>query len=189
MSQNTLSDRFRKKQEGRPAPSQHKSDPEDEAPKGNLQYSDRQAPQPNKYGPGFQQGPRQEEIFDKRTSGERVSKEDLHGRHHSVQFDRLEENKPKEYGSNMTPKQPVIPKHQLSDPYEKIPPVYTTQMKSEYNRYKDLSDKPKWGDIRRSADIGMRVPVRGDEAPTNEQGRFIKDREADARGGRIAANT
>ncbi|KAJ5675220.1 uncharacterized protein N7477_005154 [Penicillium maclennaniae] len=150
-----LSERFRKQQDGRPTPSRRRSDPEEEARKGSLQYSDRRDPQPGKYGPAFQQGPRQEEIFDRKASGERVSEHDLHGRNHSVH---------------------IIPKHQLPDPYEKVPPIYTAQMKSDHNRYKDLSERPK-------------VPVRGDQAPTNEQGRFIKDREADARGGRIAANT
>lgn len=77
--------------------------------------------QQSHFGPHFEKGPHQEEIFDRRAGGERFPQghPELRGRAHSFH--------------------PPIRQHTYTEPYEKVPQPWTNQMKTEHYHYKALS--------------------------------------------------
>ncbi|KAJ5426325.1 hypothetical protein N7465_001395 [Penicillium sp. CMV-2018d] len=80
-------------------------------------------PKPTKYGPHFQKGPQQEEIYDRRANGERIppGHPDLHNRAHTF-------HPPRQH--------PVY-----SDPFETRPQEWSNQMSAEHKLYHTAGDK------------------------------------------------
>ncbi|CAI7597532.1 unnamed protein product [Penicillium viridicatum] len=80
-------------------------------------------PKPTKYGPHFQKGPQQEDIYDRRANGERIipGHPDLHNRAHTF-------HPPRQH-------------HAYSDPFETRPQEWSNQMKAEHKLYHTAGDK------------------------------------------------
>ncbi|KGO40593.1 hypothetical protein PEX2_042660 [Penicillium expansum] len=78
--------------------------------------------EPNKYGPHFQKGPQQEEIYKRRANGERIppGHPDLHDRAHSF-------HQPRQH-------------HAYSDPFETRPGVWSNQMDAKHKKYHFAGD-------------------------------------------------
>ncbi|KAK4868397.1 hypothetical protein LT330_007119 [Penicillium expansum] len=79
-------------------------------------------PKPSKYGPHFQKGPQQEDIYNRRANGEIIppGHPDLHDRAHSF-------HQPRQY-------------HAYSDPFETRPEAWSNQMSAEHNKYHFAGD-------------------------------------------------
>lgn len=80
-------------------------------------------PKPTKYGPHFQKGPQQEEIYDRRANGERIplGHPDLRDRAHTF-------HQPRQH-------------HAYSDPFDTRPQKWSKQMTAEHGIYHIAGDR------------------------------------------------
>ncbi|KAJ5530401.1 hypothetical protein N7527_003794 [Penicillium freii] len=80
-------------------------------------------PKPTKYGPHFQKGPQQEDIYNRRANGGEIpaGHPDLHDRAHTF-------HQPRQH-------------HAYSDPFETRPEVWSNQMRAEHGMYHIAGDR------------------------------------------------
>lgn len=102
----------------RSKPERKLSEPTYETPVARKHYEDKPGP----YGPHFQKGPQQEDIYNRRANGERIPRghPDLHNRANSF-------HQPREH-------------HAYSDPFETRPKKWTNQMVAEHTKYHAAGD-------------------------------------------------
>lgn len=151
----------------------HHSEPVPEAPKheGCQPMSRRNAqPQKSHYGPHFEKGPHQEEIFDRRAAGERFPMDhpELRDRAHSFHHPRQQ--------------------HQYTVPYEKMPQPWTSLMQAEHDYYHALSDGKEAKAYTKAIGKAMNTPVGRNTVPMIEHGDKIKAGIIPAVEGRKLAN-
>ncbi|CRL26731.1 unnamed protein product [Penicillium camemberti] len=120
------------------------SEPPYETPEYGQQPVMRRTAQPehSKFGPHFQKGPLQEQIYERRADGERIptGHPDLRDRAHSF-------HQPREH-------------HEYSDPFKKIPKQWSRQMQAEREHYHALCDRKEEDQAIRLADalpVGRKV--------------------------------
>ncbi|KAJ6183678.1 hypothetical protein N7519_004979 [Penicillium mononematosum] len=136
----------------RSKPERKLSEPTYETPKYGEQSVARHYAQhqPSKFGPHFQKGPAQEEIYDRRANGERMlpGHPDLRDRAHSF-------HQPRQH-------------HAYSDPFETRPPKWSNQMDAEYKQYHSSGDNKTPQNVQNEAYMttAHRLPV-GDKHPFN----------------------
>lgn len=149
------------------------SEPASEAPKHEgYQTMSRRNAQSRKshYGPHFEKGPQQEEIFDRRAAGERFPKghSELRDRAHTFHQPRQQ--------------------HEYSDPYRKVPQPWTNQMTAEHRYYHALSDSKVPKTSKEVAQKAQRLRFGPKNPPTNQQGKDIEKALGSAQQGRVLAN-
>lgn len=147
-----------------------KSERAPEAPEYNVRLAEYEAKnKPTHFGPNFSQGPKQQEIFDRRQKGEvfHSGHPELCNRAHSYD---------------------ATGQHRFSDPYEKRPVPWTAQMKAEHGRYKDLGDGKRFHPFETVISPGKNVQFGRNSKPTDKDKKMIEAAQAAAITARYMAN-
>jgi hypothetical protein len=136
----------------RSKPERKLSEPTYETPKYGEQSVARHYAQhqPSKFGPHFEKGPAQEEIYDRRANGERMlpGHPDLRDRAHSF-------HQPRQH-------------HAYSDPFETRPPEWSNHMVAEYQRYHYSGDNKNPQNLQNEAILKTAHDLRvGERHPFN----------------------
>ncbi|CAG8895260.1 unnamed protein product [Penicillium egyptiacum] len=138
-------------------PRRQRSEPTYETPPYDQQPQARQyvQHQQSKYGPHFQKGPMQEQIYDRRADGEKIPQghPDLRDRANSF-------HQPRQH-------------HEYSDPFKKIPQKWSKQMDAEWKSYHALSDRNEDEDTE-AIRLAYHVGVGRKHKPHPDQGTTIK---------------